>query len=101
MRLGLSKHIITNFLILLFISAKLTGLHAFFHDSEKTADTECSICLHAAQHQDLKIIPEDTPTLNPIFSVIISNEIQSNIPDIFIEDDSLRAFFSRPPPCLI
>lgn len=101
MKLGFSKHIITNFLILLFISAKLTGLHAFFHDSEKTADKECSVCLHAAQHQDLKIIPQEFPTLEPIYFVEISNEIQSEIPDSFFGNDSFRAFFSRPPPFLI
>ena len=101
MKPRLSKHIITNLLILLFISVKLTGLHTIFHDSEKD-DTECSICLHHISHSQTAIaLPAEFETIEvPNWDYILTVFV-GELPKVDYKSDSQYRYFSRPPPSLI
>lgn len=93
------KNNISIVFLVIFLSMKLTGLHAFTHTDDKDHVSNCDIC-------DYTITHNTTPTLIPnlqefsikIFEVIIQKETLKNYSFIVSKTIALKQQLSRPPP---
>ena len=102
MKIRRIKNSITYFLIVLFLSMKMAGLHALSHADDKEHAEHCAICDHA-------IVNNLTPILTPDFQCftietiefIVHREVTSNYRFIIFNTISVSQLFSRPPPFLV
>ena len=99
MKLSIIKQNITYLLLVLFLSMKMTGLHAFSHTDDDTEHDTCAICDHAIAHNL-------TPTISPstddfhIKNNVFAIEIEKTNNYRFIAQNTIivSELFSRPPP---
>jgi len=102
MKTSAIKHSIASFLLILFLSLKLVGLHALSHVDNQDHDTPCEICDYALINN---IIPALTP--EPLAFIPNNTEVvfnQLNITTYYFKTSSTIAsnqLFSRPPPYFI
>jgi len=98
MKISRKKNITYLFLVL-FLSMKMTGLHAMSHIDEKEHAVQCIICDHT-------IVDNLTPTITPdlvrleinAVAFVIQKEITTLYNCVFSRNIFLRELFSRPPP---
>lgn len=95
------KNSIAYLFLVIFISMKMTGLHALTHTDHKDHSQYCTICLHTVKHSST---PAQTPASldytienNEYITQREINETYTFIASIEIAPDQL---FSRPPPFL-
>ncbi|UMB59295.1 hypothetical protein MHL31_09405 [Lutibacter sp. A80] len=96
------KNSITYLFLVLFISIKMTGIHALLHNDDDEHALHCVICENAITHNLTPAITPDSEdfTIENIEFVTPKNLIKhySFISLTTIESNQL---FSRPPPSLL
>ncbi|MNK35235.1 hypothetical protein D3C87_537550 [compost metagenome] len=102
MKPSVIKSSISYFFIILFLSVKMIGLHALFHDTDQKNETECAVCIHSASHQqDFKFIADTLPELAFCTFNSFKTNVNIDIPESFHSANQVHYNFSRPPPFLI
>jgi len=96
------KHTITYLLLVLFLSMKITGLHALSHTTDDTVDDVCAICDHAIAHNLTPIIFPSTVDFHIENKVLpIEKKFASNYKTTVINTIVTSKLFCRPPPSLL
>lgn len=102
MKAGVIKNSITYFFIILFLSVKMIGLHALFHDTHQKSEKECAVCIHFTSHeQDLKLIADKLPELALPTLFSFKTPVNICIPESLYHVNKIHYSFSRPPPFLV
>ena len=102
MKAGVIKHSITYFFIILFLSVKMVGLHAIFHDTDQKNETECAVCIHSASHQqDFKFIADKLPELAFHLFQSFKTVVNLDISESYYIANQVHYNFLRPPPFLV
>jgi hypothetical protein len=102
MKTSVIKHNVACFLLLLFLSLKMVGLHTLSHTDDEDHNAPCEICSHALVHNLIPaLIPQPTAfsienttlVFNHIEIISYHFKISSTI--------ASSQLFSRPPPIFV
>ncbi|SDM54435.1 hypothetical protein SAMN04488514_11098 [Kriegella aquimaris] len=99
---GRLKHSISYFLLVLFLSVKMAGLHVLSHSDDKDHALNCAICDHTTAHNQVPVIAPDLPDFK-VHKFEVSFLQEANTHYTFIGARTLDSdqLFSRPPPFLL
>ncbi|GAA3788111.1 hypothetical protein GCM10022271_20900 [Corallibacter vietnamensis] len=90
------------FLMVLFLSLRVLGLHALTHDCDDAADQDCAIC-HVVTTQNIQ--PSTTPQAQDFIIEFtefpFENTISTNYCLVTSNTFEVNQLFSRPPPYIL
>jgi len=102
-KISRKKYTITYLFLVLFLSMKITGMHALLHsDHNKELIIHCTVCENAIAHN---LTPSLTPNLEEYSINNVELQVQSEVINNynFISSSVIASnqLFSRPPPFLL
>lgn len=101
MNVSAIKHSISCFLLVLFLSMKLVGLHTFCH-SDDNHDEPCKICEFAITYNLTPILSLESHEFSiETFENVNNNLVTINYNLLVSNTITTSNLFSRPPPSLI
>lgn len=93
------KQSVAYLLLVFFISIKLTGAHAYFHEEDHGHSDDCQVCEYAITTNLTPVLAPDTPHFVFENDAIISDHfIQTKYPNGVVKTLLTSQLVSRPPP---
>lgn len=93
------KNSITLFLLALFVTTKMGGLHVLTHANDKEHVAHCLICDHIIAHNITPVLAPDFEEYEiNIVQFLVKKEIQRDYEFVLSHTIPINQLFSRPPP---
>lgn len=96
------KHIIVYFFLTVFISVKMSNLHAFLHikDGEHNKVEHCDVCKFVLAHDVLTALANPEIVFVTINTVLVNDVQPSGYVSFFYNKLSQLTLYNKPPPVI-